>query len=64
MNFAIDGTTYQDRTKLRRKDVVKTDLCKKCLSLNLAKKSLKWKNAIRPVTQQIGLKPTMSGTWG
>ena len=63
MNFVVDGTTSQGRPKLRRKNVVKTDLHKKCLNLNLASNSLKWKNAIRPVTQPIGLKPTMSGTW-
>lgn len=63
MNFVVDGTTSQGRPKLRWKDVIKTDLCKKYLSLNLASNSLKWKNAIRPVTQQIVLKPTMSGTW-
>ena len=33
----------------------------KCLSLDLASDRLKWRNAIRPVTQQTGFQPTLSG---
>ena len=52
MNFVVDGPTSRGRPKLRWKDVVNSELNKKNLSLNLASDRLKWRNVIRPVTQQ------------
>ena len=51
----------EKRPKLRWKDVVNADLCKKQLNVALASDRSKWRNAIRPVTQQNALQPTMSG---
>ena len=56
-SFNVDGPTYQDRPKLRWRDVVNTNLHKKHLNISLAINL-----NIRPVTQQIALQPTMSGT--
>ena len=53
--------TSGQTTKLRWKDVVNTDLRKKQLNIALASDRSKWRNAIRPVTQQNALQPTMSG---
>ena len=57
-SFNVDGPTSQGRPKLRWKDVVKADLRKKHLNISLASDRSKWRNAIRPVTQQIALQPT------
>ena len=62
MSFHVDGLTSGGRPKLRWKDVVNADLRKKRLNIGLASDRSKWRNAIRPVTQQIALQPTMSGT--
>ena len=62
MSFNVDGPTSRGRPKLRWKDVVNADLRKKHLNISLACDRSKWRNAIRPVTQQIALQPTMSGT--
>ena len=62
MNFNVDGPTSQGRPKLGWKDVVNADLCKKHLNISLASESSKWRNAMRPVTQQIAPQPTMTGT--
>ena len=61
MNFDVDGATPWGRPKLRWKDVVIADLHKKQLNITLASDRCKWRNAIRPVTQQNALQPTMSG---
>ena len=61
MNFDVDGPTPWGRPKLRWKDVVNADLCKKQVNIALASDRSKWRNAIRPVTQQNALQPTMSG---
>ena len=63
MNFNVDGPTPGGRPKLRWNDVVNTDLRKKQLNIALASDISKWRNAIRPVTQQNALQPTMSGKW-
>ena len=63
MNFNVDGPTPWGRPKLRWKDVVNADLLKKQLNIVLASDRSKWRNAIRPVTQQNVLQPTMSGKW-
>ena len=63
MNFVVYGPTSQSRPKLRWKDVANKDLHKKCLSLSLISHGLKWRNVIRPVTQQIGLQPILIGIW-
>ena len=60
MNFDVDGPTPRSRPKLRWKDVVNADLRKKQLNMALASGRSKWRNAIRPVTQQNALQPTMS----
>ena len=46
MSFNVDGPTYQDRPKLRWRDVVNTNLHKKHLNISLAINL-----NIRPVTQ-------------
>ena len=51
MSFNVDGPTSQGRPKLRWKDVVNADLCKKHLNISLASDRSKWRNFIRPVTQ-------------
>ena len=61
MNFDVDGPTPRGRPKLRWKDVVNADLRKEQLNIALASDRFKWRNAIRPVTQQNALQPTMSG---
>ena len=61
MNFDVDGPTPRGRPKLRWKDVVNADLHKKQLNITLASDRSKCGNAIRPVTQQNALQPTMSG---
>ena len=61
MNFDVDGPTPRGRPKLRWKDVVNADLRKKQLNIALASDRSKWRNAIRPVTQQNALQPTLSG---
>ena len=61
MNFDVDGRTPRVRPKLRRKDVVNADLRNKQLNIALASDRSKWRNAIRPVTQQNALQPTRSG---
>ena len=60
MNFDVDGPTPWGRRKLRWKDLVSADLRKKRLSIALASDRSIWRNAIRPVTQQNALQPTMS----
>ena len=62
MTFNVDGSASRGRSKLRWKDVVNADLHKKYLNISLASDRSKWKNPIRPVTQQIALQPTMGGT--
>ena len=57
----VDGPTPQGRPKLRWKDVINADLCKKQLDIALAGDRCKWRNTIRPVTQQNALQPAMSG---
>ena len=64
MNFNVDGPTPWGRPKLRWKDVVNADLRKQLLNIALASDRSKWRNAIRPVTQQNALQPTMSGKRG
>ena len=61
MSFNVDGPTSEGRPKLRWKDVVNADLRKKHLNISLANDRSKWRNAIRRMTQQIALKPTMCG---
>ena len=61
MNFNVDEPTHWGRPKLRWKDVVNADLCKKQLNIMLASDRSRWRNAIRPVTQHNALQPTMSG---
>ena len=61
MNFNVDGPTPRGRPKLRWNDVINADLCKKQLNIVLASDRFKWRNAIRPVTQQNALQPTMTG---
>ena len=61
LNLDIDGPTPRGRPKLRWKDVINADLRKKGLNITLASDRCKWRNAIRPGTQQNGLQPTMSG---
>ena len=51
VNFVVDGPISRGRPKLRWKDVVNSDLRKKCLSLGLASDRLEWRNAIRLVRQ-------------
>ena len=58
MNFDVDGATPRGRPKLRWKDVVNADFCKKQLNIVLASDRSKWRNAIRPVTQQNALQTT------
>ena len=59
----LSGHLYrQEGKKLGWKDVVNADLRKKHLNISLASDRSKWRNAIRQVTQQIALQPTMSGT--
>ena len=62
MSFSVDGPTSRGRPKLRWKDLVSADLRNKHLNISLASDRSKWRNAIRPVTQQIAFKPAMSGT--
>ena len=62
MNFVVDRPTSLGRVKLRWKDVINSDLHKKCLSFSLANDRSKWTNVISPVTQQTGLQPTLIGT--
>ena len=42
--------------------VVDADLLNEHLNISMAIDRYKWRNAIRPVTQHISLRPTMSGT--
>ena len=60
MSFNVDGPTSRGRPKLRWKDVVNADLCKKLLNVSLASDISKWRHAIKPVTQQIALRLIMS----
>ena len=60
--FECRWTTSQGRPKLMWKYVVSADLWKKPLNISLASDKSKLTNAIRPVTQQIALQPTMKGT--
>ena len=50
MNFNEDGSTSQGRTKLRWKEVVNIDLCKKHLNIGLASDRYKSRNAIKSMT--------------
>ena len=61
MSFNVDGPKYQGRLMLSRKDMVNADLRKNHLDVSLASGRSTWRNAIRPVTNQIALQPTMSG---
>ena len=62
ISLNVDGPTSQGRPKLMWKYVVSADLWKKTLNISLASDKSKLTNAIRPVTQQIALQPTMKGT--
>ena len=62
MSFNVDGPTSRGRPKLSWKDVVNVDLRKKHLNISLASDRSKWRNANRPVTQQIALKHNISRT--
>ena len=53
----IDGLTSQDRPRFSWKNLVNTDLYKKCFSLDLANHQTKWRNAIRPVIAADGPPP-------
>ena len=62
ISFVVGGLTFQGRPRFSWKDVVNTDLYKKCFNLDLVNDQAKWRNAIRLVMQQMDLQPTMSGT--
>ena len=59
MNLIVDGPTSWGWPKLRWKDMVNSDLRKKCLSLRLASDRLKWRNAFKRVTHKIGFQSTL-----
>ena len=51
MSFNVDGPTYQDRPKLRWRDVVNTNLHKKQLNISLASDGLMDLNGEMPSDQ-------------